>query len=353
MVKMLLGGVVGIVLLFLVAHFVNFPATIAVLRQHLATPQGILDALLASTAFITAFSIRASRWRLFLRPITSINLIKAIQIYWVGIFINVLLPIQGGEVAKSLLLKRVTGTPVSQSLPTVAMDKSLDLMPALVILALVPFIPGIHMSPVLWFILALVSSILSGVIAVVGLAAWNRDFAMAFIRNVLRLVPKKIGQKIEGFAIGFVDSLLASASRPKTFVPALLLTCLALCCDGLFAMFAFWTVGVYMNFGQSIFGYTTFNMFTILPTPPGQVGSNEAIGTLVFGGLLGFNKTGVLAMFVFSHPLTALIMFTLSMTSLAALGLNLSSALKAPSPEEGRKAFLESQKHPAIMTQGY
>ncbi len=352
-VKMLLGGVVGIALLFLVAHFVNFPATIAVLRQHLATPRGILYALLASTAFITAFSIRASRWRLFLRPITSISPIKAIQIYWIGIFINVLLPIQGGEVAKSLLLKRITGTPVSQSLPTVAMDKSLDLMPALFILAIVPFIPGIHMSLVLWFILALVSSILIGVIIVVGLAAWNRAFAVVFIRIMLRPVPKKIGQKIESFATGFVDALLASASRPKTFLPALLLTCLALCCDGLFAMFAFWTVGVYMNFGQAIFGYTTFNMFTILPTPPGQVGSNEAIGTLVFGGLLGFNKTGVLAMFVFSHPLTALIMLTLSMTSLAALGLNLSSALKAPSAEEGRKAFLESQKLPAIMTSGY
>lgn len=352
-VKMLLGTAVGIALLFLVAHFVNFPATIAVLRQHLATPQGILDALLASIAFITAFSIRASRWRLFLQPITRISPIKAIQIYWVGIFINVLLPIQGGELAKSLLLKRVTGTPVSQSLPTVAMDKALDLMPALVILAIVPFIPGIHMSPVLWFILALVSSILIGVIVVMGLAVWNRAFAVAFIRNMLRLVPKKIGQKIESFAIGFVDSLLASASKPKIFLPALLLTCLALCCDGLFAMFAFWTVGVYMNFGQAIFGYTTFNMFTILPTPPGQVGSNEAIGTLVFSGLLGFNKTGVLAMFVFSHPLTALIMLTLSMTSLAALGLNLSSALKAPSTEEGRKAFLESQKYPAIMTHGY
>ncbi len=352
-VKMILGGAIGIALLFLVAHFVNFPTTIAILRQHLATPQGITYALLASAAFITAFSIRASRWRLFLRPITNISPIKAIQIYWVGIFINVLLPIQGGEVAKSLLLKRITGTPVSRSLPTVAMDKSLDLMPALVILSIVPFIPGIHMSPVLWFILALVSSILIGVIIVVALAAWNRSLAVRFIQTMLRLVPKKIAQKIEGFAIGFVDSLLASASRPKTFLPALLLTCLALCCDGLFAMFAFWTVGVYMNFGQAIFGYTTFNMFTILPTPPGQVGSNEAIGTLVFGGLLGFNKTGVLAMFVFSHPLTALIMFTLAMISLASLGLNLSSALKAPSTEEGRKAFLESQKYMAIMTHGY
>jgi len=341
-VKMIIGGMIGIVMLLLVSRFVDVPTTFAILRQHLVTPQGLLHALLASLSFFAAFSIRGTRWKLFLQPITKVSVLKAIQIYWVGIFINVLLPVQGGEVVKSLLLKRVTGVPVSRSLPTVAMDKSLDLLPALVILAIVPFIPGIHMSPTLWLILALVSSILIGVVFVVGLTAWNRAAATAFMGRIVRLIPGKIGKKIEGFAMGFVDSLLAGASRPKTFLPAVLLTCAALTCDGLFAMFAFWTVGVYMNFGQAIFGYTIFNMFTILPTPPGQVGSNEIIGTLVFGGLLGFNKAGVLAMFVFSHPLTALIMATMCGLCLSALGLNISSALRAPSSDaEVERTVLE------------
>jgi len=334
-VKMIIGGMIGIVMLLLVSRFVNVPSTFAILRQHLATPQGLLHALLASLSFLAAFSIRGTRWKLFLQPITRVSALKAIQIYWVGIFINVLLPVQGGEVANSLLLKRVTGVPVSQSLPAVAMDKTLDLCPALVILAIVPFIPGIRMSPTLWLILALVSSILIGVVFVVGLTAWNRVVATACMERLVRLIPGKIGKKIESFAMGFVDSLLAGASRPKTFLPAVLLTCAALSCDGLFAMFAFWTVGVYLNFGQAIFGYTVFNMFTILPTPPGQVGSNEIIGTLVFGGLLGFNKAGVLAMFVFSHPLTALIMATMCGLCLSALGLNISSALRVPSSDEG------------------
>ncbi len=334
-VKMIIGGMIGMVMLWLVSRFVDVPTTLAILRQHLVTPQGLLHALLASLSFLAAFSIRGTRWKLFLQPITKVSALKAIQIYWVGIFINVLLPVQGGEVAKSLLLKRVAGVPVSQSLPAVAMDKALDLLPALVILAIVPFIPGIHMSPTLWLILALVSSILIGVVFVVGLTAWNRAVATACIERIVRLIPGKIGKKIEGFAMGFVDSLLAGASRPKTFLPAVLLTCAAITCDGLFAMFAFWTVGVYLNFGQAIFGYTIFNMFTILPTPPGQVGSNEIIGTLVFGGLLGFNKAGVLAMFVFSHPLTALIMAIMCGFSLSALGLNISSALRVPSSDEG------------------
>jgi uncharacterized protein (TIRG00374 family) len=308
-VKVVLGIGVGVLMLLLVSRVVDIPNTITVLRQHLTTTQGITYAFLTTLSFLAAFTIRGTRWSFFLRPITKVSVFKVIRIYWIGVFINVLLPVQGGEVAKSLMLRSVTGVPVSQSLPTVAMDKSLDLMPALFIMAIVAFIPGIHMNITLWLILGLVSSVLLGVIFVVGLTAWNRVIAIAFIKKICSFIPKGMGSKIEGFAMGFIDSLLAGVSRPKTFIPAALLTCLAISCDGLFAMFAFWTVGVStMNFGTAIFGYTVFNMFGILPNPPGQVGSNEFYGTLVFGQLLGFDKQGVLAMFFFSHPLTAMIM---------------------------------------------
>ena len=146
---------------------------------------------------------------------------------------------------------------------------------------------------------------------------------------MLKILPKGLGVRIEGFALGFVDSLLGGASSPKTFIPAILLTCLAVTCDGFFAWFSFLTVGVsMMNFGTAIFGYTTYNMFSILPNPPGQVGSNELAGELVFGGLLGFPRTSVLAMFVFSHPLAALIMTIMCVVCLSSLGISLTSAMK-------------------------
>jgi uncharacterized membrane protein YbhN (UPF0104 family) len=208
-------------------------------------------------------------------------------------------------------------------------------MPALVIMAAVPFIPGMHMSPTLWIILGLVGSILLGIIFTVALMAWNRATATTFIQMVLTLLPRGIGKKIEGFALGFIDSLLAGASNLKTFLPAVLLTCLAVTCDGLFAWFAFLTVGVNtMNFGTAIFGYTTYNMFCILPSPPGQVGSNELAGVVVFSGLLGFPKTGVLAMFVFSHPLAALLMTIMCLICLSGLGLSLSNVMHMKTHKE-------------------
>lgn len=328
-VRVVLGLLIGVALLFLLSRGIDFPKAFAILQHSLGTFDGIMDVLGAAAAFIAAFSIRGVRWSLFLRPIKHVNPFTTVRIFWIAVFMNFLLPVQGGEVIKTFLLKRTDGVLISQSLPTVAMDKSLDLMPALFLMAIMPFLPGMHMTLPLWLILGLVSSILLGVIFTVVLTALNRNAALTFIRTMLKLVPKGIAGKIESFALGFVDSLLAGASKPQTFIPAILLTCLALACDGLFAWMAFRTVGLSnMSYGTAILGYTLYNMFTVLPSPPGQVGSNETYGALVFSKLLGFNITNVGAMFVLSHPLAALIMTIMCFTCLKSLNISFASVLK-------------------------
>ena len=157
-VKVTIGLLIGIGLLFLVSRFVDFPTTIRVIQQSLSTPRGIILALLSGIAFLIAFSIRGMRWKLFLNPIGKVSTFKAIQLFLVGIFLNFLLPIRGGEVAKTIMLKRVANIPISRSLPTVAMDKALDLMPALFIMAIVPLL-GVRMDIKLWLVLATVGGL--------------------------------------------------------------------------------------------------------------------------------------------------------------------------------------------------
>src|SRR5258706_7192745 len=251
--KVVLGLLVGIGLLYLVSKFVDIPTTIQVLRQNLATPRGIMLALLSGVAFLCAFCIRGVRWKLFLNPTGKVSTFKAIQLFLVGIFLNFLLPVRGGEVAKSLMLKRIADIPVSQSLPTVAMDKALDLVPALFIVAIVPFL-GVQMDIKLWLVLGAVSGLLIGLIFFIGLAAWKRTAAGSPFPKNKRLLAQSTWGKIARFATGFVDALLMGASRPKIFLPAFLLTCVAVICDGLFAMLAFWTIGFPITFGTAIFG---------------------------------------------------------------------------------------------------
>ena len=327
-VKVTLGLLVGIGLLFLVSRLVNVLTVFSVLRENLTTPRGIALALLSGVAFLLAWSIRGVRWKLFLNPVGKVSTLKAIQLYQVGVFLNFLLPVRGGEVAKCFMLKRSTGIAVSKSLPTVAMDKAMDLMPALFIMVLVPLL-GIHMNIKLWLVLVFVGGILLSLFFFVVLAAWKRDAAIGLLQKLTGLLPQAIASKIEGFTTSFVDSLLMSARQPRIFIPAMLLTCLAVIFDGLFAMLAFWTIGFFrISFGTAIFGYAVYNMFYILPTPPGQVGSNEAVGLLVFHGLLNLPANEVTAMFFFSHPWAALLMCATGLACLSALGLTISSAMK-------------------------
>jgi hypothetical protein len=67
------------------------------------------------------------------------------------------------------------------------------------------------------------------------------------------------------------------------------------------------------------------------------VGSNEAIGLLVFYGLLHLDSHGVAAMFIFSHPWAAVLMCLSGMGSLSALGMTISSAMKVQSGKEQSK----------------
>src|SRR5205814_6320185 len=181
-------------LLYLVSRFVDIATTMQVLRQNLTTPRGITLGLLSGVAFLAAFSIRGVRWKLFLNPIGKVSTLKAIQLFLVGIFLNFLLPVRGGEVAKCLILKRSAGSPVSQSLPTVAMDKALDLMPALFIMAAVPFL-GVKMDTTLWLVLGAVGGLLISLIFFVALAAWKRTAAINLLRKITAILPKVIQGK--------------------------------------------------------------------------------------------------------------------------------------------------------------
>lgn len=335
------GIVIGLGLLLAVAHFVDIPTTLRILARTLTTPRGIILALLASGAFVAAFSIRALRWKLFLNPVCRIGSIKITQLFLIGVFLNFVLPIRAGELAKSLVLKRIARVPLHQSLPTIAMDKAMDLLPALFLVALIPFL-GVHLNSVFWSIVGVANASLLGLMLFVVLAGWKRSVALCFLHLLTNVLPGFLKTKIEAFVIGFVDTLLLSARRPQTLLLAVLLTGISVFFDGLYNFFAFWAVGHPISLPEALFGYMLFNLFYILPNPPGQVGSNEVVALLIFGGLLHVPAESVTAMVVLFHPWSGLLMCAMGMGCLSALGVRFSSAVKVQT--EGENAFAESER---------
>jgi uncharacterized protein (TIRG00374 family) len=283
-------------------------------------------ALLCGAAFLSAYVVRALRWRCLLRP-CRVTVRRAVAIYYVAIFLNWLLPIRGGELAMSLLLRHTNGIPVSRSLPAVSMDKAMDLIPVVVLLAVLPVTP-LRLGGPLWILLLSTLALLVVAGGVLVLAAWRPKQTQAIlIRPVTALLPARVRGGVEGFVATFAATFLALVRRPRLLLIAAALTVVALCLDALFCLLAFRAVGVVVPVWIVLYGYTFFNLSFILPSPPGQVGSNELIGLLIFSGSFGISRTGVGAMFLFSHPWTGFLMTCTGLACLSMTRLTMHGAL--------------------------
>lgn len=318
--RTLAGALVAVALLIVFSRVISFGSVMQRL-EHISIPL----ALLCGAVFLGAFVVRALRWRYFLAPYT-VSVRDAILIYQVSIFINWLLPVRGGEIVKAFLLRKRSGIPVSESLPTVAMDKLMDLLPSLVILVILPFMP-FHLDGALWGLLLFVAGVFLGCIAFLVVAVWKRELALKLLYRFFALTPQVVRQKVEPFVERFLDALLRLAAQPRLLLIAAAYTVVAVGLDALFAWLGFLAVGAQVSYAVVLFGYTLYNLAYILPTPPGQIGSNEVIGLLVFAGIFHVSRLSVATMFVFTHPWTALLMIVAGLLSLSALGVGLRSTL--------------------------
>ncbi|EIM77180.1 hypothetical protein A3SI_07829 [Nitritalea halalkaliphila LW7] len=79
---------------------------------------------------IYGFWLRAYRWKLLLNTDTDTEAISTLNSFWalmIGYVTNLLLP-RAGEVARCAAVNRLSGKPISQSLGTVVVERSLDLL---------------------------------------------------------------------------------------------------------------------------------------------------------------------------------------------------------------------------------
>ena len=297
--------------------------------------------LLCGATFLAAYVVRALRWRCLLRP-NRVSVRHAVGIYQIAIFLNWLLPVRGGEIAMSLLLRRTDDIPVSESLPAVGMDKAMDMVPAAVLLALMP-LAGLQLSGALWGVLA--GAAVAGCCGAgfLVLAAWRRDWAVALLAWPGEvLLSGGARDRVRPFAASFTDTLMALFRRPRILLVAGAYTVVAVGLDALFCLLAFRAVGVAVPVLVVLYGYTLFNLSFILPSPPGQVGSNELIGLLIFSGVFRVSRSGVGAMFLFSHPWTGLLMACSGLACLSAMSLNLRTTFRLARERQGQG----QQDHP-------
>ena len=283
--------------------------------------------LIFSFFYLLAYIFRSLRWRIILKPIYKMGLIESFSIFMSGMLINYLIPIRAGEIAKSVILKTKENVKISDSLPSIFIDKLSDLFPIIFIMILIPLV-SVKLNSALYIIIGLLFLVFLLFLAFLFFAVNHKDKAIKILKYFLKLISKKYRRRFEDFFINFVDGMAIMHGRFTENCLVYLLTLLAVLSEAIYIYAVFRAFGSEVSYMKILFGYTLMNLTYILPTPPAQIGSNQFMWVLIFSFALGVNENLTSAAVTFSHLLTSIWIFLTGGISLIALKINLNQLLK-------------------------
>ncbi len=331
----------GVVLLAAWLWIVDLEAVAATLRS---AQWGFV--VLAAGVALMSSGIRALRWRMVLQPIAIVPRLDVWLISLASSLINFVIPIRSGEIARSLFIKQRDSVPISASLPTVAVDRSLDLL-ALLVIGAAGILSGIRLQGALSVILVMGAGLFVGFTTFVVLAIFWQERLM---RVAEWAVPKFIGESIRRQLLGVLNGLMngftAIGRQPRSLIPLITLSLIAALLDAGVFYLLFVSVGNPVPPLVALTGYALFALTFILPGAPGYIGSMEAFGSLVFGGALGIPQAASASVVLLFHALNALILGIFGGIAIWALGFRPSSAFRSVVGAKSITEVLSSEPRP-------
>ena len=301
---------------------------------------------LAAAIGVLSGVLRTYRWRMILTPIARIRFVDIWLISSASSLINFVIPIRSGEIARSLFLKHRDKVPISASLPTVAVDRSFDLL-AVVVIGAAGALAGLRLASSLSLVLLLGAGLFS-VFAVSVLLAivWRERFLSLAERTIPRIVGENIGVRILTLLEGIIVGFTTVGSQPGKLLPILILSFLAALLDATVFFLILMSVGAMISPLVAITGYALFVVTFIVPGAPGYVGSMEAFGSLIFTGL-GVDPTVAASAVLIFHGLNAVILGIFGGISIWALGFRPSTAFRTVVDAGSSAVIPSSEPHPS------
>ena len=300
---------------------------------------------LAAAIGLLSGILRTFRWRMILTPIARIAFVDIWLISTASSLINFVIPIRSGEIARSLFLKQRDKVPISASLPTVAVDRSFDLL-AVVLIGAAGALAGLRLASSLSLVLLLGAGLLSFFAISVLLAIFWKDRFLSFAeRTIPRLVGENIGVRILTVLEGIIVGFTTVGSQPGKLLPIVIMSFLAAFLDAAVFFLILLSVGAMISPVVAITGYALFVVTFIVPGAPGYVGSMEAFGSLIFTGL-GVDQTVAASAVLIFHALSALILGIAGGLSIWALGFRPSMAFRTVVDAQSLAGIPSSEPQP-------
>ena len=313
--KLLANSILGMVLIFIWSRFVNFSDLLSILK----TVQ-IKFIFLFFSLFAFSGALRGIRLKLLLGK-HKIPFKDIIMLSFLSQFLSFMIPIRAGEITKSVYLTSQFNLPLGKTLTWVFVDRSLDLLLILFLIAvLLPFtptnLPGSFVNIVLVvlfvFILFFIAAVKNG-----DLIKKITDFLSNY------LIISSIKRWFVSFTHTIIDGFDILHRHPLELIPLIGLTFIALISDSLVWASVFSALGIDLNFCKIILGNGLEAFSFLLPAAPGFIGSAEAAGIIVWGAVLGIEINQASAVIVFFHILTMITLLILGLLAVYFLKFDL------------------------------
>lgn len=318
--KILINSLLGVVLVFIWSRFVDLSQILQTLKS-----VRLEFALLFFGLFFISGAIRGLRLKYLLKNY-HIPYKDILMLHFLSQFLSFMIPVRAGEISKSIYLTAQFGLPLGKTITWVFVDRALDLMGILLIIAV--FLPFISTNlPPNSSLISLGILILAITFSLTAIKSEQKlKKLVVFLSNFL-IVPtikrhfvSVIHTIIEGFDI--------LRRHPLEFIPLVGFTTLAWVTDGLIWLVIFGALGVKIGFLDGVIGNGLAAFTFLVPTAPGYVGSAEAAGLAVWSGLLQMNANTSSAGMLLFHVLTLIILFVLGIGAIYLLKFDLNLVWK-------------------------
>jgi uncharacterized protein (TIRG00374 family) len=356
-IQAILGLAVGLAILGVWLYAIGFQDILSTLRTVAPVP-----ALVAVLAWVTSMVLRSWKWHILLRMLDPVHQIEHAEVsaqeigfrtsgrvYWVSSFLNVIFPFRVGELARSLLLKQLANLPVSASLPTVLVDRLYSIAAILLGLLFLPLAPfqlqtsagtrGLWIPSVRWGI-GIVAALFLCTLGILYLLRHQKVGMLRLARHMLFMLPEQWVERILGFVGTMIDSMRfvrpdtrrrrvphrAGATWSALGLLAWSLT--VLLADAAKDHFVLRAFGLNVPLTTCFLGVCLTNLAFILPSPPGNIGSNQWYATLVYSSGFGYDASRVAGGALFGHAMTTMVVAIGGALALSGLGINLAESLR-------------------------
>jgi uncharacterized protein (TIRG00374 family) len=228
-------------------------------------------------AYFIAVAVRTWRWSYLLRPIKHVPFGSLYETVVIGYMGNNVYPARAGELMRSYTLRRNQDVPMAFSLATILLERIIDgiVMVVFVLIGLpnVPNLPPAANTIVL--IAAAIFAIAVGVFFWMALAPSMAERIAGAI--VTRVVPHRFQPPVRGFINRFVQGA-RSLSRPSDLLAIVASTTLAWLIETVKYWFVMHAFSIDLTFTDLMLLNGVSNLFTIVPSGPGYVGTFDAAG---------------------------------------------------------------------------